>query len=534
MQRITDIYKDMDFEIRLKATMFSKVLLAIMGLSMLIIVSDFLSSVELSRYISHFVLIAIIFASWLIVRKGYYRQVSTSFFFILTIGFIALRFSRGNCGDATLPVLTAIVGAFIIFSSVFIDKMLFLLIQAGIYVFSYIAMIGMLQFRWGWDTEGSISVPEQILFTMVAVVSVCISILMIRKIVNTVLANMNEKMEQLEEFSRKNKSLIRDSARQLNKASELQNDAQRTLRVSDRIKDHTELLKEDTEKLNRRLENSGEALQVVDRSIEKLRVISQDQSSQVTESSASIEEMAASINNVSAIIQTKSESVENLKKEADNGERTMTQTRGAFDRANALLDEIRNITVMISGIAAQTNLLAMNAAIEAAHAGDAGRGFAVVSSEIRKLAESSSHNAKRIEDTIKEMVTAIEQTGQHVDASGQAFQTIARGIDNVGMSMTEISRSTSELNAGSQEILVSVEHLNSITQEVVEQVDSVAQAAEKVNSDLEDIRKISVNTASISRSSSEETLELKDASETMEKLCQDLLEQSKKLNTAML
>ncbi len=534
MESVRNIYKEKNFEVRLKASMFSIVLLAILGLSMLIIVSDVLTGVELSRYISHFVLIAIIFSSWVLVRKGYYQQVSTAFFFLLTIGFILLRFSRGNCGDATLPVLTTIVGAFIIFSSVFIDRMLFLLIQAGIYIASYLGMILMLQFRWGWDAEGGISVPEQILFTMVAVLSVCLSILMIRRTVNIVLDNMKEKMEQLEEFSRKNKNLISESARQLSKASQLQTDANRTLKVSDMIQDHTDRLKKDTEQLNQRLENSGEVLQSVDKSIEKLRMISQDQSSQVTQSSASIEEMAASINNVSSIIQSKSASVENLKNEADQGEKTMTRTRGAFDRASALLDEISNITVMISGIADQTNLLAMNAAIEAAHAGSAGRGFAIVSAEIRKLAESSSQNAKRIEETIREMIQAIEQTGKHVDASGTAFQNIAKGIDTVELSMSEISHSTEELNSGSREILVSVGNLNHITQEVMEQVNSVAEAAKKVNSDLQDIRRISENTASISRSSAEETRELKEASETMEKLCKDLLEQSQKLNSAML
>jgi len=146
------------------------------------------------------------------------------------------------------------------------------------------------------------------------------------------------------------------------------------------------------------------------------------------------------------------------------------------------MHEISNITVMISGVADQTNLLAMNAAIEAAHAGTAGRGFAIVSAEIRKLAESCSQNAKRIEDSIKDMIKTIEKTGRHVDASGLAFQNIARGIDNGGLSMTEISRSTGELNTGSQEILVSVGHLNQITQEAVELVSSVAQAARKLNS----------------------------------------------------
>ena len=403
------------------------------------------------------------------------------------------------------------------------------MIQTGIYIFSYLLMILMLQFKWGWDSSGGISIPEQILFTMVAVLSVCISILMIRRTVNIVLVNMKDKMGQLEEYSHKNKNLLRESVEQLNKASELRNDARRTLTVSNRIQEQTDLLKEDTGLLNQRLQNSGEVLLTVDISIDKLRMISQDQSAQVTESGASIEEMAASINNVSAIIQSKTESVENLRKEADQGEQTMSKTRAAFDKAGALLDEIRNITVMITGIADQTNLLAMNAAIEAAHAGNAGRGFAIVSSEIRKLAESSSQNAKRIEDTIKELINAIEQTGKFVDASEQAFRNIAGGVDTVGLSMTEISLSTDELNNGSREILVSVGNLSSITQEVVEQINNVAQAAKKVNSDLQDIHRISENTAAISRSSSEESLELKDASETMERLCQDLLEQSKKM-----
>jgi len=533
MNKIKDKYREYPFEIQVKAPMLFVVLTVFFGLSIFIIISDILSAGSLVDFLEHGLMMLLTLIAMLLVRKGKYYLVSDVYFSLITAIFIILRYQDVSIGDAALAFFTSIIGAFLVFSSVFIEHRRLLKVLVITYVLTYLGMILRIHLAGAWQVE-RLPVSDQIIFTAIAMISVSLSILMIRNVFDKVVASTREKMQELQSFYEKNQSLISESADQLGKAGQLQMEADSTLVISDHIQEHTGKLSEGVQHLNNRLENSGNALKVVDQAMIELREISEDQSAQVTESSASIEEMAASIANVSQIIKDRTDSVKELKEEADRGEETMNQTRGAFDKAASLLGNIRDMTDIISGIAAQTNLLAMNAAIEAAHAGDSGRGFAVVSSEIRKLAESSSQNAKRIEETIKEMVTAIERTGIQVDESGKAFKRLASGIDNVGSSMTEISRSTEELDTGSREILQTVGHLNDITQKVLEQVNNVARSSEKVASDLDEIRHISEETGSMSQSSDEEAQKLKKSSTTMQDLCRELLEQSMKLNAEMI
>ena len=116
------------------------------------------------------------------------------------------------------------------------------------------------------------------------------------------------------------------------------------------------------------------------------------------------------------------------------------------------IDGIRDITAVIQSIASRTNLLAMNAAIEAAHAGDAGRGFAVVADEIRKLAEASAKNSKEITGLLTGMITSIQAADDAGQETRSAFGTLEVRVKDVRQASEEILGSIRELEAGSQDI----------------------------------------------------------------------------------
>ncbi|MDC7123922.1 MAG: methyl-accepting chemotaxis protein, partial [Spirochaetales bacterium] len=188
--------------------------------------------------------------------------------------------------------------------------------------------------------------------------------------------------------------------------------------------------------------------------------------------------------NVSQIITQKMELVEALKNASDEGSHTILDTSKSFEEVLTHLDSAENMISLISNIAAQTNLLAMNAAIEAAHAGDAGKGFAVVANEVRTLAESSAINAKQVTKTLSLLVQSIEKTGQNVDKTGQKFKSIKNDVAGVGDAMDEINLSVKEIALGSDEVLSSTAMMNNLTTQVSDAVESVTANETVVHDDV--------------------------------------------------
>ena len=234
--------------------------------------------------------------------------------------------------------------------------------------------------------------------------------------------------------------------------------------------------------LESRMNESTDSTNKIGGSISELTRQIEEQSMMVTESSSAVDQMFASINNVGAITRAKREVSAKLSENARKGGEVLQQTTSAVTEINNELDEIMNLSNIIAGIASQTNLLSMNAAIEAAHAGDSGKGFAVVADEIRKLAETSSSNSKNISHVISSVGEKIRNAAESSLETSVMFNEIEASIRDVVSALDEIIASTQELQSGGEVILKAMNSLREISEKVTGNTSSINSGSNEVSS----------------------------------------------------
>jgi methyl-accepting chemotaxis protein len=222
-----------------------------------------------------------------------------------------------------------------------------------------------------------------------------------------------------------------------------------------------------------------EALSIGDRVADFNRHIQTEASAQ-EESAASVNQMVASVASVSDSARNRRDGLSGLRGTAEEGERRLSSLLEAIRRMEGSVGSIRDMIGVINKIASSTNLLAMNAAIEAAHAGDAGRGFAVVADEIRGLAEGSARNAKEIGVKLKDVVTAITEAASEGARTGESFSGVKREIDQAIGSFDEIAAAMKELSEAGRQILETVRALNEASQGLREGGAAIAAAQGKL------------------------------------------------------
>ena len=225
--------------------------------------------------------------------------------------------------------------------------------------------------------------------------------------------------------------------------------------------------------LSASVEHSSADSALIEKSVQDLESRIETQASAVAEISASVEEMNASLRSIAAVASQRDASIAELQKRVVEGEEHLGQLNQLIVRLMSDLDLIVEMTSAIQDIASKTDLLSMNAAIEAAHAGTAGKGFSVVADEIRKLSESSEQSAKVINTALNRIGDSMKSVRSLSDSNVLRFAWIRKEVDDFVQAFKEINGATAESSLGSQEIVTASQSLMEISEVIGSSVHSI-------------------------------------------------------------
>ena len=197
--------------------------------------------------------------------------------------------------------------------------------------------------------------------------------------------------------------------------------------------------------------------------IHKLNEHVEDQSNNISQASSAIEQMVANIQSVAGTLVKNAANVKTLMESSEVGRSGLQEVVSDIQEISRESEGILEINAVMENIASQTNLLSMNAAIEAAHAGEAGKGFAVVADEIRKLAESSGEQSKTIGVVLKKIKDSIDKITISTDNVLNKFEAIDSSVKVVADQEENIRHAMEEQETGSKQILEGVTRLNELT-----------------------------------------------------------------------
>ena len=236
--------------------------------------------------------------------------------------------------------------------------------------------------------------------------------------------------------------------------------------------------------VNRALENIKNSIELQDKLID-------EQTESVNTSSSAIEEMTANIHSVSQTLIENSKNVQALTEASEHG-RTALQTVAEEIKEIAHDSEgLLEINKVMNTIASQTNLLSMNAAIEAAHAGESGMGFAVVANEIRKLAESSGQQSKTTAAMLKKIKASIDNITKSSDEVLARFGAIDSGVKTVSEHELNIRHAMEEQETGGKQILDAIGRLKEITVSVQKGSENMSSSGDDLVKETDEFIKIS-------------------------------------------
>ena len=250
-------------------------------------------------------------------------------------------------------------------------------------------------------------------------------------------------------------------------------------------------LVEMSRRLDIEIEKATGYLGELTRTLPELAQKTSEETAAVDESSVTIEQMMTQMRRSSELSKEKGSAITMLLEAVGKGESVLKHSLEAIRGTQAGMSGIDEMAKQISKISSQTNLLSMNAAIEAAHAGDAGRGFAVVAEEIRSLATQAAASSKEIGNTLKTLATGMGEAGRLSEQSGSVIGLILKDVEATGAGLTEIFQLLDEMSTGSVQIGAALASIQNTASKSLSNYQMMGEACTRIEQEVQAIAKIS-------------------------------------------
>ena len=253
-------------------------------------------------------------------------------------------------------------------------------------------------------------------------------------------------------------------------------------------------IKEDVSDIDNQVENQNSLATTVSQNVQNLHNVIDsltnnisEQTNAISQSSTAIEEITANIDSITKNINSMSTEYESIVKDAKEGKRLQDLVKKQVEEIEEKASDLQNANVIITNISAQTNLLAMNAAIEAAHAGKAGVGFSVVAGEIRALAINSNKQTESIGLMLSNINEAVKGIVEVSGESAQSFDRLGQRISNMENMLEQIRNGINEQNLGAQNILEMMQIIDSSARTIISESEEMAQDSDYVQSSMKEL-----------------------------------------------